>query len=408
MKAFLAEEEKILEEKAGHFQSADMEIINSRLILMKDVIWSLEKDILGNVEKIASLTGLDNVNQLRPESYQKYRNINFLMNCLDRLEVRGRDSAGIQISFSLPDRAAFEKIQGTLHDKGLYDAFSKRICAGDLMNGSIYLCPQMSPKNSGITMSFVYKTSSIIGELGQNVRDLRKHISQDRILYEFSGLDTEFETFMTHTRWASVGSITDENCHPINNFTLTKDMAAYSITWPELIKNYPFYGKGNWFISVVLNGDIDNYQALRNEFESGGNSIAPDITTDTKIIPLQIEKYLHAGHNLTEAFRLAVNDFEGSHAIAMVSNTEPGKAFLALKGSGQSIYVGISPDHYSFSSELYGIVEGTPYFIKMDGEKPSSAGSPETAGQVFVLDQDSEGGISGIKAFFYDGTSSAR
>ena len=405
MKAFLVEEEKILEEKAGHFQSADIEIINSRLILMKDVIWSLEKDILGNVEKIASLTGLDNVNQLRPESYQKYRNINFLMNCLDRLEVRGRDSAGIQISFSFPDRAAFEKIQGALHDKGLYDAFSKRICAGDLMNGSIYLCPQMSPKNSGITMSFVYKTSSIIGELGQNVRELRKHISQDRILYEFSGLDTEFETFMTHTRWASVGSITDENCHPINNFTLTKDMAAYSITWPELIKNYPFYGKGNWFISVVLNGDIDNYQALRNEFESGGNSIAPDITTDTKIIPLQIEKYLHAGHNMTEAFRLAVNDFEGSHAIAVVSNTEPGKVFLALKGSGQSIYVGISPDHYSFSSELYGIVEGTPYFIKMDGEKPSSAGSPETAGQVFVLDQDSEGGISEIKAFFYDGTS---
>ena len=55
MKAFLAEEEKILEENAGHFQSVDMEIINSRLILMKDVIWSLEKDILGNVEKIRKI-----------------------------------------------------------------------------------------------------------------------------------------------------------------------------------------------------------------------------------------------------------------------------------------------------------------------------------------------------------------
>ncbi len=96
---------ELSEERAGHFQSVDMEIINSRLILMKDVIWSLEKDILGNVEKIASLTGLDIVNQLRPESYRKYKNINFLMNCLDRLEVRGRDSAGLQISFSLSDRA---------------------------------------------------------------------------------------------------------------------------------------------------------------------------------------------------------------------------------------------------------------------------------------------------------------
>lgn len=404
MKAFLGEEEKILEENAGHFQSSDMEIINSRLILMKDVIWGLEKDILGNVEKIASLTGLDDVSQLRPEAYRKYKNINFLMNCLDRLEVRGRDSAGIQISFSLPDRAAFEGMESALHDKGLYENFSKRIRAGDLINGSIYLCPQISPKNNGVTLSFIYKTSSIIGELGQNVRDLRRHISQDGVLRELSVLDTEFETFLTHTRWASVGSITDENCHPINNFTITKDTAAHGVTWPEVIKDYPFYGKGNWFISVVLNGDIDNYQTLRNDFESEGNSIAPDITTDTKIIPLQIEKYLLAGHNLTEAFRLAVNDFEGSHAIAMVSNTEPGKAFLALKGSGQSIYVGISPDHYSFASELYGIVEGTPYFIKMDGEKPSSAGS-EATGQIFVLDQDSQGGVSGINAFFYDGTS---
>jgi glucosamine--fructose-6-phosphate aminotransferase (isomerizing) len=405
MKAFMTEEEKMLEENAGHFSTADMEIINSRLILMKDVIWSLEKDILGNVEKIASLTGLDDISQLRPEAYRKYKNINFLMNCLDRLEVRGRDSAGLQISFTFPDKAAFEKIQGALQDKGLHDDFSKRIRAGDLINGSMYLCPQISPKSNSMTMSFVYKTSSIIGELGQNVRELRKDVSQDRILREFSGLNTEFETFITHTRWASVGSITDENCHPVNNFTINKDIASYGIAWPEMIKNYPSYGKGTWFISVVLNGDIDNYQALRNDIESGGNFIAPDITTDTKIIPLQIEKYLLAGHDLTEAFRLAVNDFEGSHAIAMVSNTEPGKVFLALKGSGQSIYVGISPDHYSFSSELYGIVEGTPYFIKMDGEKPSPAGSPETAGQIFVLDQNSQGSVSGIKAFFYDGAS---
>ena len=405
MNRFLTEEEKILEENAGHFSTADMEIINSRLILMKDVIWSLEKDLLGNIEKITSLAGVDGVSQIIPESYRKYKSINFLMNCLDRLEVRGRDSAGIQISFSLHGSEAFEKILGTLKDKGLYDDFSERTRAGDLINGSIYLCPIVSPQSNGITMSFVYKTSSIIGELGQNVRDLRKFISQDTIFQEFSRQNTEFETFITHTRWASVGSITDENCHPVNNFTIRRDMASYSIARPEVIRNYPFYGKGNWFVSVVLNGDIDNYQALRNDFESGGDSIAPDITTDTKIIPLQIEKYLLTGHDLTEAFRLAVNDFEGSHAIAMVSNTEPGKAFLALKGSGQSIFIGISPDQYSFSSELYGIVEGTPCFIKMDGEKPSSPGFPETAGQIFVLDQDSPGGVSGIKAFFYDGTS---
>ena len=121
-------------------------------------------------------------------------------------------------------------------------------------------------------------------------------------------------------------------------------------------------------INVILNGDIDNYSALYTGLELDKDPINTEVTTDTKIIPLQIEKYLKAGQNLAESFRLAVNDFEGSHAIAMTSDLEPGKMFLALKGSGQSIYVGISPDQYMFSSELYGLVEVMPHFIKMNGE----------------------------------------
>ncbi|MBU4581790.1 MAG: SIS domain-containing protein, partial [Proteobacteria bacterium] len=132
--------------------------------------------------------------------------------------------------------------------------------------------------------------------------------------------------------------------------------------------------------------------------------IAPEVTTDTKIIPLQIEKYLRAGHDVTDAFRRAVSDFEGSHAIAMISSAEPGKVFLALKGSGQSIYVGLTPDRYLFSSELYGLVEETPFFVKMEGERPSHPDRPECTGQIFILDQDAPGGPAGIRGLFYDGT----
>ncbi len=197
------------------------------------------------------------------------------------------------------------------------------------------------------------------------------------------------ENALTHTRWASVGSITEENCHPLNNYTTINSSPSY-----------PLYPGAEAQINVVLNGDIDNYPELRQAMDDSGELIAPQITTDTKIIPLQIEKYLQAGHNLADAFRLAVNDFEGSHAIAMTSALEPGKMFLALKGSGQSIYVGINADQYMFSSELYGLVEVMPRFLKMNGEAGNGAGS----GQIFILDQNSGGDIKGITACFYDGT----
>ena len=405
---FIFGEEKLLEENAGRFLTEEMETINSRLVLMKDIQWSLQKDILDNIERIAALTGAKGVEEIPPEAFKKYRKINFLLNCLERLEVRGRDSAGIHISFILHDGVVQNEVTTNLKEKGLYEDFLNRAKTGDLVNGSISLSTKLqSTKNHrGTTVSFTYKTSLIIGELGRNIRDLKETIARDRILQEFARQETVFETFLAHTRWASVGAITEENCHPINNFSLCKNRNDEI----EGGTNYPFYGIGSWTISVVLNGDIDNYQTLRDTLEAEGTVFPPGVTTDTKIIPLQIEKYLSKGYDLTESFRLAVNDFEGSHAIAMVSNVEAGKVFLALRGSGQSIYVGLTPDQYIFSSELYGLVEETPFFLKMDGDKPAltqerSSGNGETAGQVFILDQDSEGGLSGIRALHYDGTS---
>jgi glucosamine--fructose-6-phosphate aminotransferase (isomerizing) len=100
MTAFFAEQEQKLEENADQFSTSDLEAINSRLVRLKDIIWALEKDILDNQERIIKLAGARSPADLTPVSLKKYRDINFLLNCIDRLEVRGRDSAGIQILFS--------------------------------------------------------------------------------------------------------------------------------------------------------------------------------------------------------------------------------------------------------------------------------------------------------------------
>jgi len=56
-----------------------------------------------------------------------------------------------------------------------------------------------------------------------------------------------------------------------------------------------------------------------------------------------------------------------------------------------------------FSSELYGLVEVMPHFIKMNGEV-SISDENVTTGQIFILDQNCTGGLADIKACYYDGT----
>jgi glutamine---fructose-6-phosphate transaminase (isomerizing) len=392
LKLFSEEEEKTLEDNAANFSSADLEIINSRIILLKDIQWSLEKDILGNFAKITDLSGAEDSTAINPAAFKKYRQINLLLNSLNRLEVRGRDSAGLQITFTLKKEKVMESILSDLQEKGLYEDYLKRSQEGDIANGSICVAQPLIGAKKRTTVTFTYKTFSIVGELGRNAADLNQTIKQDRIFQSFARMDSTCETALLHTRWASVGSITEENCHPVNNY---KPHQTNPI--------FPFYPESAANINAILNGDIDNYSALYDTLELDKEPIDSRVTTDTKIIPLQIEKYLKTGRNLAESFRLAVNDFEGSHAIAMTCDLEPGKFFLALKGSGQSIYVGISSDQYMFSSELYGLVEVMPHFIKMNGET-STASENASKGQIFILDQNSSGGQKGIKACNYDGT----
>ncbi len=389
MNKFLTTTERILDDQAAAISSADLETINGRMIQLKDICWMLEKDILANLQKILALTGIEKPSAVKPTAFRKYRKLNLLLNALDRLEVRGRDSAGLQLNFTLKNGKELHTIMRQIQANGLSDDFQRRTQKYDLLNGSIFVSNDRPDSSDGVNVTFTYKTFSIVGELGRNVTDLRKSIREDRILHYFAVAESACETALTHTRWASVGSITELNCHPVNNF---------AINCPPSV--CPFYPGREVQINTVLNGDIDNYPALRDALEADGELIAPEMTTDTKIIPLQIEKYLKAGKDLAEAFRLAVNDFAGSHAIVMQSNLEPGKMFLALKGSGQSIYVGINADQYMFSSELYGLVEVMPRFLKMNGETGNGTGG----GQIFILDQNRGNGLAGISACFYNGT----
>jgi glucosamine--fructose-6-phosphate aminotransferase (isomerizing) len=281
----------------------------------------------------------------------------------------------------------FQKIENALAKAGVMDQFEERCEPDPLINAGINCQPSTTPDGKKqVAVAVTYKIALEIGSLGENVQYLRQKIANDPVFQILSTIPASFETVSAHTRWASVGAITEANCHPVDNHTTGNERPKCGI------------------IHTCLNGDIDNFQDLKAEFENNGEQIHRDITTDTKIIPLKIQQYFHQGHSIDEAFRLAVNEFEGSHAISMHTNLAPGKLFLAQRGSGQAIFVGIAEEHYIPSSEVYGFVEETPYYLKLDGEKTIEGRQGPTQGQIFILDQMSTGQLEGIKAQFYDGT----
>jgi hypothetical protein len=57
--------------------------------------------------------------------------------------------------------------------------------------------------------------------------------------------------------------------------------------------------------------------------------------------------------------------------------TRPERIQLALRGSGQALYVGLADDAFIVASEPYGVVEDTAIYLRMDGETPGNPENPQ-------------------------------
>jgi len=288
------------------------------------------------------------------------------LSALDRLEVRGRDSAGLHLFVS---------------DHGL-DLDAPEVAAEIAGRSADNLFTDSSVRVVDGRLGFVYKVAAEIGELGDNTASLRNSIRQDDLLRKALDNDTAEVVVLGHTRWASVGIISEPNAHPVNSEQVGVASGPYC--------------------TAVLNGDVDNYGDL---IRANGLSIAEDITTDTKVIPTLTAKHLADGHDLTEAFRRTVSVFEGSVAIGLSSAEAPDDLLLALRGSGQAIYVGLAEDAYIVASEPYGVVEDAIDYLRMDGETPANLDNPNASrGQILRLRGASAGTVEGIDRVAYDGT----
>ncbi|HEY7107643.1 MAG TPA: SIS domain-containing protein [Acidimicrobiia bacterium] len=348
---------------AGEVPTPDgdaLEAVNSALTRARDAAWAVGRERLRTAAAVTAL------GPTSPTSVDAYLSIQVALAALDRLEVRGRDSAGLHVlvrdhglDVAAPDVA--ELLAPRLCDP-LFESRSVRVTSSGL--------------------SFVYKAAAEIGELGDNTAVLRSAIRDDELLRRALTGESSQALVLGHTRWASVGSITEANAHPLNQEEPDRDGAPYVIG--------------------ALNGDVDNFADL-GALEH--LHFAREITTDAKVIPALVSRRLQTGTAPDEAFRATVASLEGSLATAAQIDASPGELFLSLRGSGQALYVGLAEDEFVVASEPYGLVEETARYLRMDGETPADpARASASRGQVVILDAERAGTVEGIRRQAFDGT----
>jgi glucosamine--fructose-6-phosphate aminotransferase (isomerizing) len=352
--------EAFLEREGEGFDA--LEAVNGALINLKDAVWAIERDRLRAVREVTDLAGRD----VAGAHLAAIFSIQQALSNLDRLEVRGRDSAGIHIlvrghGLDLDSPAMERLLEGRTDDLLFVDR------AVRVVNGHI---------------GFVYKAAAEIGELGDNTASMRQAIAADELLHKALAADSAEATVLAHTRWASVGIISEPNAHPVNSEELDAAAGPY--------------------VTATLNGDVDNFADL---IAADGLSIAAEITTDAKVIPTMVSRGLAAGHDVDEAVRSAVAQFEGSVAIGISTAEHPEDVHLALRGSGQGVYVGLAEDCFVVASEPYGVVEDSDVYFRMDGETPADPDNPTASqGQIIRLSGGQAGDRDGVSRISYNGT----
>jgi glucosamine--fructose-6-phosphate aminotransferase (isomerizing) len=358
--ALLADAEAALdsEDAAQTSWAADeLEAGNAVIVRLKDLVWALGRDRTSTARGIAALT--EHASELSSSTVTGYWAIEVALSAIDRLEVRGRDSAGLHVLVSGHgidcDRQDTDALLAARTD-ALFTSMAIRTVDGQL--------------------SFVYKVAAEIGELGDNTHALRKAIQGDALLRRALAGEHATATVLGHTRWASVGAISEANAHPLNS-----DQDGASSDGP--------------YVVGAINGDIDNHRELR---DGGRLRLAREITTDSKVLPVLVARRLAAGEAVDEAFCATVACCEGSAAIALSAADTPDRLHLALRGSGQSLYVGLADHAFVVASEVYGIVQETARYLPIDGE-----GAADGGGQVVVLERDGAGTLAAIRRIGYDG-----
>ena len=297
---------------------------------LSDYLWQVDREVLANVERVAGLLPRTIADMGRPAHFLGW-SVETVLQSLDKLEVRGRDSAGIGILIELDGEAAVEAGLSP----ALTDELSRRLDEGETSARQM----AVGRTAEGLwALRATYKVANLVGRLGDNGAALRAAIHGDALLWALASR-LRAVNITSHTRWASNGIINIPNCHPVDGRTLKDGGSADARA-----------------ATFVMNGDVDNYATLvTTSVQSRGLAIDAAVSTDTKILPVVFTLDTAAADSLDTRFLGVMRRCHGSLAIALQHLSHPRRLLVGQKGSGQALYLGQLPEGYLVSSEVYGI-----------------------------------------------------
>lgn len=140
---------------------------------------------------------------------------------------------------------------------------------------------------------------------------------------------------IAHTRWATHGVPSNLNAHP------------------HISKNS---------VSVVHNGIIENYLALKNDQKKLGYEFTSE--TDTEIIAHAIDYSIKSSKTLIEAVQKVVQLFEGSYGLGIMSSKFPDQIIATRKGS--PLVIGIGSNGNYIASDQMALLSETKKFVFLE------------------------------------------
>jgi glucosamine--fructose-6-phosphate aminotransferase (isomerizing) len=141
-----------------------------------------------------------------------------------------------------------------------------------------------------------------------------------------------------HTRWAPHGLPDDINAHP--------------------------HVSPSGRIALVHNGIIENYAALKQTLAAKGCVFHSQ--TDSEVVVQLIEEILEADPDLSfeAAIRLALGQVTGTYGLAIVNLADPGRLYVARKGS--PLLIGLGDGETFVASDATPIIEYTNRVVYLD------------------------------------------